>query len=239
MQDKFYREWVKSSNGVHFQVQIEETDLFISADRDIKEQAYSCIKKQRKLLKDYSNNNPSFLRSLNPIQVDSSAPLIVQEMARAALVAGVGPMAAVAGAMAEITGKELSELSKNIIIENGGDIYINSTADSVVALYAGGSSLSGQIGLKLKRDAMPLGVCTSSASVGHSLNFGKTDALTVVADSAAIADALATSISNMIKSQSDIEHALKYAQDIGCIKGLVVIIDERIAFYGDIEIVKL
>jgi uncharacterized protein len=239
MQSRFYRDWVKGCEGVNFQVQVEETDLFISAESDIKAEAYNCVREQRGLLKEYIEHDLSFLRSLKPVQVEDQAPLIVKEMAKAAIVAGVGPMAAVAGAMAEAVGRELGKLSRNIIVENGGDIYIDSTLNPVVALYAGRSSISGKIGLKLKKDAMPLGVCTSSASIGHSLNFGNTDALTVIADSASVADALATAISNIVKSPSDIESALKYAQKIDLIKGLVIIVEKRAAFYGDIEIVKL
>ncbi len=239
MQNRFYRDWVKNHKGVSFQVQIEETDLFISADSNIKDQAFDCVRKQRALLEEHIQSNPSFLESLQPVQIDSSAPIIVKEMARAALVAEVGPMAAVAGAMAEIVGKELHDLSKNIIVENGGDIYIDTQDTSIVALYAGNSSISGKVGLKLDQNIMPIGVCTSSATVGHSLNFGRADAVAVVSDSTAIADALATSISNMIKSSSDIEFALKYAQNVSDIKGLVIVVAEKIAFYGDIEIIKI
>ncbi|MDP8253518.1 MAG: UPF0280 family protein [Candidatus Kaelpia aquatica] len=239
MQERFYRDWVKNYGGISFQAQIEETDLFISADSDIKDQALDCVKRQRALLKDYIKKDSSFLTSLEPIEVEPQAPLIIKEMTRAASIAGVGPMAAVAGAMAEIVGRELRELSENIIVENGGDIFIDTCRSSVVALYAGSSSMSGEIGLKLDQNIMPLGVCTSSATVGHSLNFGKADAVTVVSDSTAIADALATSISNMIKFSSDIDFALKYVQDISGIKGLIIVAAGKIAFYGDVEIVKL
>ncbi|MDP8216929.1 MAG: UPF0280 family protein [Candidatus Kaelpia imicola] len=239
MQNRFYRDWTRNHGGVNFQVQIEETDLSISADSDIKDQALDCVKKQRALLKEYIKKDSSFLISLEPVEIKPQAPLIIKEMIRAASIANVGPMAAVAGAMAEIVGRELRKLSENIIVENGGDIYIDTRDSSVVALYAGGSSILGKIGLKLDQNIMPAGVCTSSATIGHSLNFGKADAVTIVSDSAAIADALATSISNRVKSSSDIGSVLKYAQDISDIRGLVIVAAGRIAFYGGIEIIKV
>jgi ApbE superfamily uncharacterized protein (UPF0280 family) len=157
-------------------------------------------------------------------------------MAEATAKLGVGPMAAVAGAIAEFVGKELSDYSPEVIIENGGDIYIKSRQKRVVGIYAGNSQLSGKIGLEIKGEDTPIGVCTSSGTVGHSLSFGKADAATVLADSATLADAAATALGNMVKTPDDITRAIDFAQYIEGLQGVLVLIGDQIGMWGKIKI---
>ncbi|MDD5613842.1 MAG: UPF0280 family protein [Candidatus Omnitrophica bacterium] len=239
MQDRFYRDWIKGQDLTCFTVQVEETDLFIAADKNLKEEARNSVEKHRYSLKSYIERDSCFLDSLEPVKIDLRAPSIVKEMAYAASLAGVGPMAAVAGAFSDFVAKDLKPLTENIIVENGGDIYIKTTSSKTVAIYAGNSILSGRIGLKIKAQDMPCGVCTSSGKVGHSLSFGKADAVTVIAKSAVLADAFATAVGNMVKSSSDIENTIDCYSMIREILGIIIIIDDKIAFCGNIEIVKI
>ena len=125
-----------------------------------------------------------------PLPEDPLAPPLLRTMLSAARLAGVGPMASVAGAIAQAVGAALKPHSSSIIVENGGDCYLDMDEETTVGIYAGPRSpFSGKIGIRLTADVFPLGICTSSGTVGHSLSFGKADAVTVTARDAALADA--------------------------------------------------
>jgi hypothetical protein len=148
-------------------------------------------------------------------------------------------MAAVAGAVAEFVGKSLLEYSSEVIVENGGDIFACVSENLTVEIFAGKSSLSGKIGIRLDPSHMPAGICTSSGTVGPSLSFGKADAVTVVSPSAAFADAVATCIGNMIRTEDDIQLGLKRGETFSEVKGVVIIAGTKMGVYGDLELVKL
>ena len=122
------------------------------------------------------------------------AVINMADMVKAGKNAGVGPMAAVAGAIAEHVGLGLLKSTNHVIVENGGDIFIKTDAPLTVGIFAGKSSLSLRIGIRLSGGPKPMAVCTSSGTVGHSLSLGRADAVCVAADSCAIADAAATAI---------------------------------------------
>jgi ApbE superfamily uncharacterized protein (UPF0280 family) len=238
-QPRTYRHWVSSPDLVSFSVAVAETDLRISASEDLTEEARRLIIKYRGLLEGYITEQPSFLSSLEPLAAAKGAPSIVKKMVRAARRTGVGPMAAVAGAVAQYVGVELLKLSSELIVENGGDIFLKSRRERVVAIYAGGSPLSSKIGIRIKGAATSLGVCTSSGTVGHSLSFGRADAVVVVAKSAILADAAATAVGNRIKTVADIAGGLKYAKGIDGLLGAVIILGEKFGAWGDVEICRL
>jgi ApbE superfamily uncharacterized protein (UPF0280 family) len=199
-----YRHWVKDKDLVPFNVMVKETDLYIRATTNLERKAHKLVMKYRDLLERYIEQHPAFLTSLEPIAVEDNAPGIVTEMAEAARKAGVGPMAAVAGAIAEFVGNELLAFSPEIIIENGGDIYLKSLKKRLIGIYAGKSLLTGKIALEISGGDTPMGICTSSGTVGHSLSFGKADAAIVLSKSATLADAAATAIGNIIIQPVDI-----------------------------------
>jgi ApbE superfamily uncharacterized protein (UPF0280 family) len=180
-QPRTYRQTVRGKDLVSFSVAVKETDLYIRASRNLKSKALKAVGKYRVSLEDYIARHPDFAASLEPVPTGEDAPRIARLMAGAAGKAGVGPMAAVAGAIAELIGAELLEYSKEVIIENGGDIFISSLHDRVVSIFAGESPLSGKLGLKIRAGDTPLGVCTSSGTVGHSLSLGKADAAVAIA----------------------------------------------------------
>ncbi len=192
--------------------------------------------KYRGILEQYIAVHPEFLISLKPIAVEPGAPLIIKDMAEAARKAGVGPMAAVAGAVAQFVGEELSRYSPDVIIENGGDIYIKTTRDRVIGIFAGDSPLSSKIGIQLSADETPCGVCTSSGTVGHSLSFGKADAVTIVSSSASIADAAATACGNIVQTTDDIDLGLSLAEGITGVTGAVIIKGDRIGAWGKVKL---
>jgi ApbE superfamily uncharacterized protein (UPF0280 family) len=234
-----YRNLVHGTDLVSFQVTIQETDLFIRASKNLKSKAERITAKYRRILERYIERNPVFKTTLEPFTPEDGAPLIVKAMAEAGIAAGVGPMAAVAGAIAEYVGTELLDYSPEVIIENGGDIFLKSAIKRHISVYAGNSPLSEVTGLEIDSKDTPLGICTSSGVIGHSLSFGKADAVVVLSKSAALADAAATAICNRVKTAEDIESSLAFSETIVGIKGVLVIIGDKAGVRGDIRLVRL
>jgi ApbE superfamily uncharacterized protein (UPF0280 family) len=235
-QPRDYRHWITGKDLVAFNVTVKETDLYIRASQNLRSKALRLVLKYRGLIERYIERHPAFLSSLEPLPVTSDAPLIVKAMLQATSKVGVGPMASVAGAIAEFVGTDLVAFSPEVIIENGGDIYLKSLSQRVVGIYAGRSPLTGKVGLEIDGKDTPLGVCTSSGTVGHSLSFGRADAVAVLSPSATLADAAATAIGNLIKQPDDIQRGIDFARGIAGLKGLVIIIGEKIGMWGEVKI---
>jgi uncharacterized protein len=235
-QPRIYRQWVKNKDLVAFNIIVEETDCYISASLNLYSKARKSILKYRGMLKKYISTHPLFLTTLEPFFAEPDAPQIIKAMAKAGEQASVGPMATVAGAIAHFVGEELSAYSPEVIIENGGDIYLRSRSDRLIGIFAGKSSLSGKIGLEISGKDTPLGICTSSGTVGHSLSFGKADAVVVLAETAILSDAIATFIGNIIITAADISRGIEQAQNIRGIKGILIIKDEEIGVWGKIKL---
>jgi len=231
-----YRHWVKGKGLASFNVVVKETDLYIRASRNLKSKALKLVLKYRDTLERYIERHPSFLTSLDPLPISDDAPHIVKSMLESARKAGVGPMASVAGAITEFVGTELLAFSPEVIVENGGDIFLKSLGKRIIGIYAGKSPLTGKIGLEIEGEDTPLGICTSSGTVGHSLSYGKTDAVVVLAQSATLADAAATAIGNLIKQPEDIPGGIELAKSIEGLKGLLIIKDDQVGLWGEVKI---
>ena len=197
------------------------------------------IDEYRRPLEEYIRLHPLFLHSLEPLTVEEGAPEIVRLMAHAGQAAGVGPMAAVAGAMAELVGKRLLEYSREVIVENGGDIFMKTSRRRRIGIFAGNSPFTDKLALEIDPKETPLGICTSSGTVGPSLSLGATDATIVLSKSAALADAAATAVGNLVKTTDDIQGALDYGREIKGVTGIVIIMGDRMGAWGDIKLVKI
>ena len=234
-----YRHWIKDNDLTSFNVVVKETDLYIRASTNLGEKAYNLVLKYRNALESYIRQHPDFVTSLEPLPVSDDAPRIIIEMSAAAEKVGVGPMASVAGAIAEFVGNELSAFSPEIIIENGGDIYLKSLEKRIVGIYAGELPLTGKIGLEINGQDTPLGICTSSGTVGHSISYGKADAVVVLSKSATLADAAATAIGNLIVQPGDIPNGLDFANGIDGLKGVIIIKGDKVGLWGDVKICQM
>lgn len=221
-----------------YTVQVEETDLLIHSSLNHKELATELVHSCRKVLTDYIALYPSFLNSLRPIKCATNAPEIVREMIEASARAGVGPMAAVAGAVAAYVGVRLKQHSPEVIIENGGDVFMSSKVARRVLVYAGDSPLSQKIALAIDPSERPLGICTSAGKFGHSLSFGNCHAAVVVSQSTALADAAATALGNLVKREEDIRLGLRYMETIPGVDGAIAIINNHMGAFGNIRLVK-
>ena len=235
-QSRNYRHWIKDGDLVSFRVIVKETDLYLRAQRSLKEEALKAILEYRDALERYIEHYPQFLTALEPLPVTEDAPQIVREMAEAAHKAGVGPMAAVAGAIAEGVGRKLMALSPEVIVENGGDIFLHIRKRRTVGVYAGDSPFTGEIALEIEPEETPLGICTSSGTVGPSLSLGRADAVIVLSPSAALADAAATATGNLVREAGDIPKGIAFSQDIAGLRGVVIIKGDRIGVWGRVKL---
>jgi ApbE superfamily uncharacterized protein (UPF0280 family) len=145
-------------------------------------------------------------------------------------------MASVAGAIAEFVGNELLTSSPEIIIENGGDIFLRSLKKRLIGIHAGKSPFTGKIGMEINGTDTPLGICTSSGTVGHSLSFGKADAVIVLASSATLADAAATAIGNLVKQPTDVSIGTEFASGIDGLKGVIILKNDKLGLWGEVEL---
>lgn len=235
-----YRNRVEPGELISFEVRIRETDLQILAGKDLREEAGAAVFLYRSQLEGYIARHPEFATSLTPLPADLTAPPIVKDMLAAGLAAEVGPMAAVAGAMAEYVGLALLAAGAGeVVVENGGDIYCCRNQESVVSIFAGASPLSNRVGLKIAASLMPLGICTSSGTVGHSLSFGEADAVTVLAKDVALADAVATLVGNAVQPGQSLDAALAKGSAVRGVLGVVIIRGEELGAWGEVELVPL
>ena len=234
-QQRTYRQLVKG-HLKYFRVTVQETDLGIYAPSNLAPKAKELVLEQRGYLESYIRSNPDFVNSLVPLAEDEFAPPVVQEMLDAAKRAGVGPMAAVAGAMAQEVGRRLLDDVNEVIVENGGDVFIQSGRSLTIGIFAGQSPLSRKIGLKLDPEPTPMAVCTSSGTVGHSMSMGRADAACVVSPSCPLADAVATAIGNRVRKTADMASAIEWGRDIPGVNGILVIKGDKMAMWGKIEL---
>ncbi len=237
--ERTYRHLVQSERLPSFEVKVQETDLMIHARDNLETQAKELVFKYRGHIEAYIDQYPEFIDTLAPWPSDGPYPEIVGAMVQAGRYAQVGPMAAVAGALAEYVGQGLLSHTEEVIVENGGDIYIKTLTPLTMAVFAGKSPLSLRIGLHFPACANPFAVCTSSGTVGHSLSHGKADAVCVVAKSGALADAAATAIGNRIESAQSIQAAIDWGQKITGVNGLLVIVGDAMGLWGQIEVTPL
>ena len=158
--------------------------------------------------------------------------MIIKEMADAGEKAGVGPMAAVAGAIAEHVGSGLLKHSDEVVVENGGDVFLKLDNPVTIGIFAGTSPLSLRMGICVESREKPISICTSSGTVGHSLSLGKADAVYVVSDYCSLADAVATSIGNRVTSKARIQPAIDFGKHIEGVRGKLLSLSVMTSVFG-------
>lgn len=221
-----------------------ETDLLIGVPHDrysegIEHSALKEIERLRTVLENYASGHPEFIESLVPLPRNSPAAPEIELMLRCGAETGTGPMSCVAGLFAEQVGEHLASRYglEEVLVENGGDLFIMNPSPVTAVIHAGASPLSGQLGLEIPPGTW--GICTSSGTVGHSFSFGKADAVTVVAEEAPLADAWATALANLVNLPEDIEKVMNKVAEIPEILGCVAIMHDRLAIRGQFELKPL
>lgn len=238
-QPRRYRQVMGRSHLMAFHCVVQQTDLWLQATYPLERETREEVLAQRGAIEAYIAHHPEFARTLAPWPADELAPPIVREMIAAGRTAGVGPMAAVAGAIAAAVGQSLLSHSPEVVVENGGDIFLRLSGAPLIGVAAGRSPLSMRIGVCLPPCAHPVAICTSSGTVGHSLSLGCADAVTVFADGCALADAAATAIGNRVRRAADIAPALEFARQLPGLRGVLIVVADRLGAWGELEVVAL
>ncbi|MCL2459722.1 MAG: UPF0280 family protein [Desulfobulbus sp.] len=209
----------------------KETNLRIACE-DFDLVTRTVVEERRKLER-YIGRHPEFLTSLAPVTLMDDPPEAAIRMAAASELTGLGPMAAVAGALAQL-GVEAAVAAgcSEAIVENGGDIFVHSDREVTIGLYAGDNTIGGHLGLRIDPADLPLALCSSSSKMGHSLSFGQCDLATVVARDAALADAAVTLVCNLITSERDLRPTLDRVGAIAGIDGILAVKDGKIGLWG-------
>jgi len=223
-----------------FQVVVGESDLLITACSDLSAQAGDVLRRLRGDIQTHAALNPGFYPSLVPLPAPPGAPEIVRRMCAAAAAAGVGPMAAVAGAVAMMTAEALAPLSPELLVENGGDLYCISTRTRTIGLLADPAQ-GIAIGVTVPTAEFPVSFCASSGRIGHSLSFGRGDLVAVRAADACLADAAATALANLLRSRQDVGRVTEQAkawEALG-VQGVFAQMDETLAVWGRMELTAL
>lgn len=232
--ERFYRDFTDTARWKSFRVKVDTSDLYIRADKDLSAVAEKILRALRDRLWEQIDRQGEFHTALAPVGRLDGSPEIVTMMYDASERAGVGPMAAVAGAVAELTGRALAPRCREIIVENGGDIWMQLEEPATVTVYPGGHYFNA-VALKIDPRNTPCGVCTSSARIGPSISFGRADAATIIAPDAALADAIATDVCNRVKSEDDMEDAAGRGMECGA-TGVVIIYRDRLVARGEVEL---
>ncbi len=211
----------------------KDTNLRIAGE------AFDCITravmKERKALEAYIRRQPEFKKTLKPISLLADPPVSVQRMACAAVLTGLGPMASVAGTLAQIGVEAAMQTGvSEAIVENGGDMFLHSHTPVSIGLYAGDNAVGDKLAFLISPEDLPLALCSSSSTMGHSQSFGRCDLATVAAKDAALADSVATLVCNTIQTVHDLEHVLNDAGGIPGVQGILAVKDDKISIYGNL-----
>lgn len=241
--DRNYRSRFAGDNRRWFSVKFLESDLWIGVDsgsysQSMEADTYTLLVDLRRAMDAYLLMDPQYKAALQPYDAGLEAPDILKEMSRVSHKTGIGPMSAVAGAVALKVAEFLKSKYgvKEVIVENGGDIYADATADMDIAVFAGQSPLSEKVGLHIPSSAFPCGICTSSGTVGPSLSLGKADAMLIVCRDVLLADSYATAMANRIKTVNDLQPVIEQIQNNPEILGALAVKDDKLAVTGLYEL---
>ena len=237
--ERSYRSRFSNDGRRWFCVKFLESDLWIGVDSgsyraSMEDEVYAFLVDLRRQMDAYLLMDPSYKAALTPYDAGLEAPDILKEMSRVSHKTGIGPMSAVAGAVAKHVADFLG--TKEVIVENGGDIYAKATSDMDISVFAGQSPLSEKVGLHIPAAAFPCGICTSSGTVGPSLSLGRADAMMIVCKDVLLADSYATAMANRIQSVNDLQPVIESIQAIPEILGALAVKDDKLAVCGLYEL---
>lgn len=241
--ERSYRSRFSNDERHWFCVKFLESDLWIGVNKgsysaSMEQDVYSMLVELRRTMDAYLLVDPMYKAALMPYDAGVEAPAILKEMSRVSHKTGIGPMSAVAGAVAKYVADFIKSrfAVKEVIVENGGDIYAEAGSDMDISVFAGKSPLSERVGLHIPATAFPLGICTSSGTVGPSLSLGRADAMMIVCRDVLLADSYATAMANRIQTINDLQPVIDSIQSIQEILGALAVKDDRLAVCGQYEL---
>jgi len=220
------------SEFVLAKLELEETAATIAADRQYVEFAVDAIKASRLDVERHIRKDDFFVTTLEPYELPTGSPKVLRRMCDAAKAAGVGPMATVAGGIAqEALEAMVARGCSHGWVDNGGDIAMIIEHPVTVEVFSNPDS-SAAIALEMEPTGGITGVCTSSGRLGHSISFGDADAAVAIATNAYLADALATAIGNKVKDKQSLQTCFDAFRHITEFTGGLVLRDGDVAMYG-------
>lgn len=230
----------------NFRVCHLETDLWVAVTsrkytHDAESYTMDRILHYRNELENHIRLFPEFRSSLVPLCKPRDSHPLIKDMYEASEAAATGPMSAVAGAIAEYICRDLINRFEfpEVVVENGGDIFIKLESAAVISIFAGSSPLSGKLGLSVLPSLTPLAICCSSGTVGHSMSFGTADATVMACRSGARADAFATAFCNKVKNSEMVGEIAKLSLKTAEILSAVIIKDDKVGMGGRLEVTLL
>jgi len=234
-EERFYRENISSK--FKLEVSYRESDILVSTDREVSlEVVQSLLSRYYSQIEAYIEKKPDFKKSLSPISFDNSAPPIVKKMIESSQITKIGPFASVAGAIASYVGEELLNFCEEVVVENGGDVFLKIKTPKFLGVYLGEEFSPKNLTLKIKNKDHSFGIASSSSVIGHSLNFGKANLLTIICRDTILADGLATALSNRIKNPQDAKALIQDAKKLDAVEAMLIAIENKIYLWGDLEI---
>ncbi len=244
---RIYREAMGGGRFASIIVSVGQTDLWIGIDAgsfgdldagELEGVTIREIESLQETIRAYEETHGGFIASLVPVPSDDGAPDVVRQLIEAGRTAGIGPMGAVAGTFSELIGRKLQDTFpiREIVVENGGDIYLDIEEDLQLRIFAGSSPLSDKLGVLIPAGESPLGVCTSAGTVGPSLSFGTADAVMIAHRSTAQADAYATAFGNEVHSTGDVDGVIGRIREIDAVVSAVIIKDDKAGICGSCEV---
>lgn len=239
--ERTYRHSMGSNRFSSFSLAIAESDVWVGyrGDADaalIKKETASLVRRLRSRILGYEDR--AFLSSLVPLSPIADVSDFLKGMFDAAAKAQVGPMASVAGAVAQEIGIHLKKqfLLTEIVVENGGDLYIDVLEPLSVKILIPTSRFSGNLSLIIDPLYCPLGLCSSSATFGHSMSFGMADIVMVACSDAALSDAYATAYCNQVKRKDDVQKICEALVANAEVISALVVLDDTLAIGGRLEV---
>jgi len=222
------------SEFVLAKLEIEETAATIAADRDFVGEAVNAIKAARGEIERQIRRDRFFLTTLEPYEPTRDCPRIIRRMCDASEAAGVGPMATVAGAIAqEAVEAMVSQGCTHCWVDNGGDIALRLDRPATLEVFSDPSSKNAYAMVLEPTDDIT-GICTSSGRLGHSISFGDSDVALAIADDAVLADALATAIGNQVTNAASLELCFDKFRRVRGFRAGLAMIDGAVATCGKI-----
>jgi len=214
-------------------VQVGETAATIASEGEYFGAALEAMKDARRQVQREISANQYFLTSLEPVDCSPTAGPVPRGMCDAARLAGVGPMAAVAGAIAHAAlDAMIRQGCEHGWVDNGGDVAL--VLREPITLEVFSEPLAEEtVALELEPAGRVMSVCSSSGRLGSSISLGDSDVALAIAESGCLADALATAVGNRVRDRDSLRTCFRPFEEIeGFIAGLAMI-DGATAMCGD------
>ena len=213
-------------------IEIKESVITVLCDPAFIEAGKKGILQVRKEIEDFISDHAEFESSHSPLNPPPGSAPVIKKMYTESKKAGVGPLAAVAGTVAAQCLEEVMKAgAPEAVVDNGGDIALFIRQPLKVGIYAG-ENFPLNLGFEVEPRTRPLGICTSSGTVGHSFSYGKADAAVVISENIILADAAATALANRVLSEDDLNSCFDFLTSLPEIEGSLVIWQDKISLWG-------